>query len=377
MLGVLARIGCVAFLAGAASSWLLATGHRAAAPLDPVAAKADARWPMAPEHARAIRNDALRRARTHIAVADVPRLDLQTVGAPFSCRFVAEMPTGTSPKFDCTLRNGDVVKVKYGRNPEVAAEVAATRLLSALGYHADRMTIVPRVRCHGCPRHPFYAMHLLRLTGLHSRFPPHGDDEGYSEFEWVAVERKLEAMAVELPDSKGWAWWELDAVDPALGASRVDLDALRLVAVFLAHWDNKAENQRLVCLDTPTSADQPCQQPLLVLQDLGATFGPLKANLAGWRSAPLWTDRATCTVSMKSLPFGGGTFPDAAITEAARLRVAGQLSAISGSEVRGLFRAARFPEYYSTTNDEKDVAAWAAAFRMRVEEIATAGPCPQ
>ena len=32
---------------------------------------------------------------------------------------------------------------------------------------------------------------------------------------------------------------------------RADLDALRLLARVLAHWDNKSENQRLVCLDGP------------------------------------------------------------------------------------------------------------------------------
>ena len=44
---------------------------------------------------------------------------------------------------------------------------------------------------------------------------------------------------------QGWAWWELKDVN----APRVDLDALRLLAVFLAHWDNKADNQRLVCME--------------------------------------------------------------------------------------------------------------------------------
>jgi len=40
--------------------------------------------------------------------------------------------------------------------------------------------------------------------------------------------------------------------------------------VFLAHWDNKEDNQRLVCVDaTPHAADQPCATPLLMLQDVG------------------------------------------------------------------------------------------------------------
>src|SRR6476661_3654972 len=47
---------------------------------------------------------------------------------------------GATPKFACRLPDGDEVKVKYGReNGEVYAEVAASRLLWALGFGADRV----------------------------------------------------------------------------------------------------------------------------------------------------------------------------------------------------------------------------------------------
>ena len=50
---------------------------------------------------------------------------------------------GTTPKFDCERPGNDVIRVKYGRgNPELHAEIAATRLLSALGFGADRMFVV-------------------------------------------------------------------------------------------------------------------------------------------------------------------------------------------------------------------------------------------
>src|SRR5206468_4506725 len=63
----------------------------------------------------------------------------------------------------------------------------------------------------------------------------------------------------DLDGEPGWAWWELKDSE----APRADLDALRLLAVFLAHWDNKAGNQRLVCLDpAPRVPDQPCAQPV-------------------------------------------------------------------------------------------------------------------
>ena len=73
-----------------------------------------------------------------------------------TCRFLLTDASGTSPKFDCELPNGERVKIKYGENPEIQGEIAATRLLIALGFGADRVSLVPSVRCYGCPLSPFY-----------------------------------------------------------------------------------------------------------------------------------------------------------------------------------------------------------------------------
>ena len=371
-----ATYGLALALAAAASAWVLATEHRDAAldgeyrPREPLS------WPVTPSRASEIRKDALRRAEVFVTPQQEPAIDLDTLEPPLTCRFVARYPSGTSAKFDCVLEGGEIVKVKYGRNPEVAAEVAATRLLSGLGYAADRMTLARTVRCYGCPRYPFFAMRLLQFTGTHSLYPVHGDEDGYSEFTWAAIERKF-GTPIETPDTEGWAWWELPKDDRAEATRRTDLDSLRLMAIFLAHWDNKAQNQRLVCLDPVGATDARCERPLLMLQDLGATFGPAKANLAQWSTRPVWADRATCTVSMKALPFHGGTFPDSRISEAARVRVANQLAALTDADIAGLFAAARFPQHYSGTDDDRDLAAWLAAFKDRVGQIRSAGPCPQ
>ena len=287
------------------------------------------------------------------------------------CTFVSKPPSGTSPKFECMLRNGEVVKVKYGRNPELHAEAAATRLLAALGYAADRIYFVPMLRCYGCPRNPFIAMHLLAATHMAARFPAHGWSAGYTDFEWPAVERAFEGAPVSANGEKGWGWWELKHVDPAAGAGRAELDALRLLAVFLAHWDNKASNQRLACVGDG------CATPLLMLQDVGSTFGPSKVNLARWETAPIWLDRRQCTVSMRSLPYAGATFKDAAISEEGRQTIADALQTIRPEQVRGLFRGARFPEFHTATDDEQDLDAWSQAFANRVREVASGGPCPE
>jgi len=287
------------------------------------------------------------------------------------CRFVDTEPSGTTPKFDCVFAGGNTVKVKYGRNSEIHAEVAATRLLRMLGYASDTVSIVPRLRCYGCPRYPFFATQLQATFGipLLSRGRAAG---GYTDFEWVAIERKLPAPAIETATDKGWGWWELKRSQ----APAADLDAFRLTAIFLAHWDNKGENQRLVCLDeSAPPPDGRCARPLAMMQDLGATFGPLKVNVARWRELPIWQDRANCVVSMRALPFRGATFPDARISEAGRLQFVARMAAITDTDIDRLFADARFPQFQVGTDSDRDLRAWRSAFRHRADQIANAGPC--
>ena len=240
-----------------------------------------------------------------------------------TCQFLPQAPEGTSAKFDCTLRDGTTIKVKYGRNSEIHAETAATRLLSRLGFPADTVAIVPRLRCYGCPRFPFVTMRLLSWVSAEHLLDPHGYTRGYTDFEQVAVEWKFPAPPIETPAQKGWAWFELEPSP----VSSADHNALRLLAVFLAHWDNKSENQRVVCLDgEPMRPDQDCQRPLALMQDLGATFGPSKVNLATWKARPVWADRKTCAVSMRGLPYDGATFNDVRISEAGRAQLVRQLT---------------------------------------------------
>ena len=370
-----------------AATWLLSArlvrgrlppGHYEARPT-PV-------WVVPEGEAAALRDDALRRAQVWrepaqpIEDVDLSRTagDARPLDTPvLACKFLPQPLSGTTPKFDCILPGGEVVKVKYGRTPEIHAELAATRLLAALGFGADRMYLLPRLRCHGCPRDPFRTYRALGLARMDEAYNRRLDYDAFTEFEWVSVERRLDAPAIAAPGVKGWAFHELAAIDPAKGgAPRAHVDALRLMAAFLHHWDNKAENQRLVCLDdSPGGPDRRCTRPLLMIQDAGATFGPVKANLAGWRRLPVWADRRACTVSMHALPYSGATFPDARVTEAGRAQLARALAALSPAQIEDLFRDARFPEFHAGTDDQRDLDAWVSAFRHRVDQIATAGPC--
>jgi hypothetical protein len=297
-----------------------------------------------------------------------------------SCRFALEPVRGTTPKFNCELPGGEIVKVKYGtRNPELFAEVAATRLLAALGFGADQMYLVSRVRCVGCPAMPFPALRCHARTGFGTACFLGGPD--YSRavaFEPAVLERRADGRRIEAVANQGWAWYELDRIDPARGGSpRSHVDAMRLMAVILAHWDNKAENQRLVCRDSPTGARDACAAALALMQDLGATFGPSKVDLPNWRRVAVWKDARTCRVSMEQLPFGGATFPEQRVSEQGRLFLLGLLDQLSPSQLEELFSSSGLTRTDAVTGEGRDPGEWVSAFRDKVRQVREAGPCPE
>ena len=338
----------------------------------------------------AARNEAMATARvwtapaTPIAEANLrdnpPGADGFSADAEVSCKFTLQEVSGTTPKFYCEVPGGEALKIKYGDgNPELTAEVAATRLLGALGFGADRMYVVKRVKCAGCPNYPFYALKCLKETGLRSACLPTGIDyDSVVNFDSAVIERRLQGRKIEAPpDHVGWPWFELEKIDPARGGSPLaEVDALRLMAMVLAHWDNKAENQRLLC---PTGADGPngsCVRPLAILQDVGATFGPVKAELHNWRNTAVWADAKRCTVSMKTLPWNGATFPDRTISEAGRLFLLELLEQLSDEQMRGLFEGSRMTAFDQISGEGRNPEAWARVFKDKVRQIREAGPCP-
>jgi len=296
-----------------------------------------------------------------------------------SCRFVVQKLNGRTQKFHCQLPDGKVVKIKYGqRNAELPAEVAGTRLLRALGFGADDMFVVKTVRCEGCPPFPFQSLQCneyLALEWVCFGGPFRGS--GLRTFSTVVIERRLDGTVIESFDDQGWSWYELDRIDPSRGgARRAEIDALRLMAVILAHWDNKGENQRLLCPSGRELPDGGCTTPIAMIQDLGATFGPLRVDLPSWRSARVWHDRARCTVDMSDLPYGGGTFPERPISEAGRLMLAGLLEQLSRSQLRALFTASRITVQDVIDAEARNADAWVKVFLDKVREIRAAGPCP-
>jgi hypothetical protein len=279
-----------------------------------------------------------------------------------SCDYVAKRLGGHSPKFACVISPDDQLKVKFGRdNGEVYAEVAASRLFWSLGFYAERMYPV-RIDCHGCP------------SNIHGA-------------EISSIQRNLAGKDIADGDRLGWAWPELDFTDPAVGgASRAQRDALTLLAVFIQHTDSKPEQQRLVCVDGRASGDDPCSHPVMMVHDLGQTFGHANrynrdrvgsVNLAEWSHARVWKDPQHC---IGNLPKSAtGTLDNPKIGEEGRKFLADLLVQLTDAQLRDLFEVARFPRRSTPADhapDRTTTAQWVDAFKQKRDEV-TSVICPQ
>jgi hypothetical protein len=293
-----------------------------------------------------------------------------------SCTYVDRPLGGRSPKFLCEIAEGDIVKVKFGaENGEVYGEVLATRLLWALGFGADRM-YPARVTCRGCPP---------ELGGVEAA----GDAR---RFEPAAIERLMNGSEWQRDGAEGWAWNELNVVNPtAGGATRAERDALKLLAVFLQHTDNKPQQQRVLCLgERPTSDSGKCRRPFLMISDVGLTFGRASrtnandasgVNLAAWRDTPIWKGDTGCQGNLpRSLT---GSLEDPMIGEEGRRLLAGLLAQLSDRQLRDLFQAGRVELRLRSPGDASSgfatVAEWVEAFKEKRAQIAArrcAGTAP-
>ncbi len=320
---------------------------------------------------------------THVAAFDFTQGQGEFAPwATVACDHVVKEYGGKTPKFGCALAPGDDVKVKYGAdNSEVYAGVAATRLLHALGFGVDTLYPVS-IDCRGCP---------AKLGGT-----PAGPN--VSHFAVAAIERKLKGKDVKSGKTEGWAWSELDLVNPAAGgAPRAHRDALKLLAVFLQHTDNKTVQQRLLCLPVGATADPApvpasgaaaaavCEKPFMLIHDLGNTFGKANrlnrasisgVNLENWSRTPIWKDAKQCVGNLSKSFTGNLSNPK--ITEEGRQFLADLLVQLTDAQLHDLFTVARFaqgPVRMRAPAGQDTVAAWVEAFKRKRAEIVQAH-CP-
>ncbi len=323
------------------------------------------------------RQEAIRRAAVW-SPTKIPSLDLKAgprapgafaFDAWVTCRYKEKKDLGgQSPKFVCETSPGHELKVKYGlRNAEVFGEVLSTRLFWALGFPADRMYSV-RVRCRGCPRDPAVGPEMA------------GD---VVEFDPAAVERKLPGRAMETGKDSGWSWSELEDIGPdAPPGARAQRDALKLLAAFVQHTDSKAANQRLLCPEGQAVGRTGCRRPVLMVSDLGLTFGQAglrnrnvdSVSLDTWAKVPVWRDRDLCVAQLEGS--FTGSLGDPKISEAGRAFLAGLLVQLTDAQIRDLFEAARVTlrSRGPSSDPSKDepparVDEWVEAFKLKRAQI--------
>lgn len=335
-------------------------------------------------------------------------------GRPLECRFGTRGQDmgGRTRKFLCTALDGQPLRIKYfergeDANREVFAEVAATRLLWALGFDADAVFPVTVV-CLDCPEDPW--------TGKGPR----------QRREFVAsYEAHYEGTTIApLPDpDHGWTFGELETAIAKLppgelrARQQVHFDALSLAAVFIQHGDRKRAQQRLVCRgDVDMSrgdirdAALPEQRGVLTtlferpdaptcsgvtvatLQDVGATFGGAgkttnkvraKMHLASWAQHTVFDPttapgvagcRARIAVSGAA---GDDARADPIIGEAGRQLLAQQLRRFTPEMVRTLFELARVDqmderhEWHDRASGRTytGIDAWVAVFLDKAAQI--------
>jgi len=282
-----------------------------------------------------------------------------------ACRYREKKLNGTTRKFECAVSADNVVKVRYGdENGKVQGAVIASRLLWALGFGADGLYPV-RVTCYGCSADPWKDRDWT---------------PGNRVFDPATIERKPEGHAMNSEKQGGWAWPELEQTDERQGgASVAERDALKLLAVFMQHTDNKVQQERLLCLPAARTRDGGCDKPFMMLHDVGLTFGAANlfnrtpvasANFDGWSKAPIWKDGDGCVGNMsKSLT---GTLGNPAISEAGRQFLGDLLVQLTDRQLYDLFDVARVNLRSRRPGSDEPGASvdeWVAAFKHKRDEI--------
>ena len=304
-------------------------------------------------------------------------LEAALLGQPLPCNFAkpGKALGGNTPKFACVTPDGTMLRVKYSDgskdgNREIFSAVAAAKLLWALGFVSDPVYPIT-IDCRDCPANPMSGAGTPARRSYLATFQP----------------EMTRLVMVEGNDAgQGWRWGEVDEAvaklpEGALRArQRMHFDALTLLGVFIQHGDRKPEQQRLECrgaLDRRAGDARPlagdnggasvfferpdgtaCSEPLIALQDIGATFGgagrtsksTAKMNLAAWTSRPVFKPVKTAPSGavpecrgnlIVSMAAGEGGRGDPRIGEAGRAFLQDRLLLLTDAHVRALMATAR------------------------------------
>ena len=263
-------------------------------------------------------------------------------------------------KFDCVLPDGEVVKVKYGRNGEIHAELAASRLLAALGFGADRMYLVPRLRCYGCVRTPFYTVKVLDYVHAREAVEPQraggqlhrlrmGRGRAPARRRGNRSRRRRRLGLVRARSDRSLTRREPRRARRAAPRG----DAARALG------QQGGEPAAAVPVALALARPRACAQPFAYVHDLGATFGPNKVELERWsRHADLGRRGRNAPSACASFPTAAARFRTSQISEAGTPAPRAAARGAHRTPVgRAVYRARAFPSSTAVAEPKKATRA--------------------
>ena len=258
---------------------------------------------------------------------------------PFT--FVSENLSGTKPKINVTDAAGIPWSVKFttarpGQN-EVHAEIAASRLVWALGYFVDENYFVPEGRIEG-------VKDLKRAAGIV------GAD---GTFHVARFERRS-------PDAQPAGNWDID--DNRFNGTR-ELSGLQALMIFLGNWDYTPGNTIALRVPLPNGD----VEERYFVSDLGATFGRMRGGVNQapnrWSLEDFSNAKYLTGVSLGKLEFRASlqrATPLAVPLDHARW-FAAMLSQLTDAQIRRAFEA--------SGASPADVALFSVQVRKRITEL--------
>jgi hypothetical protein len=292
---------------------------------------------------------------------------------------------------DAHRLEADQVKINYlvppypnhsRRDNEVFTQVAATRLLWALGFPADSQYSALAVNCVGCSTDPFKDNLKENTAALTDRAVA---------FRVAAVERLFPGDALEVNDDDTWSW--TDAAQLYAGSwnrdQKVAFDAYRLALGMLAYHNPLDSQNRLVCAEWKAGAAGPriCSRVVMMVQDVGSTFGKpgsfgnSRGDFSDWETERVFANADRCELQY---PLKNA----ATVLEDARALLARRLETLDRERVRAIFYAARFDMMDlkqvnrlrhggGSDSGQAAIDEWTNAFMQRAAEVRNARNCPR
>ena len=241
-----------------------------------------------------------------------------------SVTFIKDKKGGYSTKYRVRDAQGREWIAKVGK--EAQSEVAAGRLLWAVGYFTDVTYLAPRVEI-----------------------------QGKGTFDNVRFEARPK-QATRLGE---WTWER----NPFTNTP--EFQGLKVMMLLLGNWDIKDSNNRILLAQDEQTGKK---QLRYVVSDLGGTFGKTSGLLTGTRNEPKDYLKAKFIGGIKGdrvqFDYGGkrgSLFRD--ITVAQARWIGDWLARLSEQQIRAAFRAANYRE--------EEIQMLTKAVRARINELAS------